>query len=118
MEYSGVLTLTNSLVDRGRDFGAISKERIQMNCKYLDNIYLKQTVDINCYFSASIHITKGFLHEMQNALANFRLPNFSKYDVFGKCLPAYQSCVLLPRCRAKTAFVAGMHPSNNTANCK
>ena len=26
--------------------------------------------------------------------------------------------MLLPRCRAKTAFVAGIHPSNNTANCK
>ena len=111
-----ILMFTNSLAGGGRDFGTISKERIQMDCKYLDNIYLKLTVDLNCYFSASIHITKGFFHEMQNALTSIRLPNFGNF--FGKCLPAYQSCVLLPRCRAKTAFVAGIHPSNNTANCK
>ena len=53
MEYSGVLTLTNSLAGGGRDFGAISTERIQMNCKYLDNIYLKQTVDLQLLFLSS-----------------------------------------------------------------
>ena len=48
-----ILMFTNSLAGGGRDFGTISKERIQMDCKYLDNIYLKQTVDLQLLFLSS-----------------------------------------------------------------